>query len=162
MKHSVLTTRALAQGAVIAALYVALTYIASLLGLSSGVIQIRLSEALCVLPMFLPAAVPGLYIGCLLANILTGCVALDILLGPVATLIGAAGTYLLRRHPLPALAPPILANAIIVPLVLRFGYGMGDAMWYMVLTVGAGEVLSVGILGSLLRAALVRRTHPAM
>ena len=162
MKHSAFTTRALAQGAVIAALYVALTYIASLLGLSSGVIQVRLSEALCVLPMFLPAAVPGLYVGCLLANILTGCVALDILMGPIATLIGALGTYFLRRHPIPALLPPILSNAIIVPLVLRFGYGMGDAMWYMVLTVGVGEVISVGILGSLLRAALLRQGRLAV
>ncbi len=154
-----MTTRALTQGAVIAALYVALTYIASLLGLSSGVIQIRLSEALCVLPIFLPAAIPGLYIGCLLANILTGCVALDILMGPIATLIGAVGTYLLRRHPRLALLPPILSNAIIVPIVLRFGYGMGDAMWYMVLTVGIGEVISVGILGSILYAAFSRRAR---
>ena len=156
------TTRTLTQGAVIAALYVALTYLASLLGLSSGVIQVRLSEALCVLPMFLPAAVPGLYVGCLLANILTGCVALDILMGPIATLIGALGTYFLRRHPILALLPPILSNAVIVPLVLRFGYGMGDAMWYMVLTVGVGEVISVGILGSLLRAALLRQGRLAV
>ena len=152
-----MTTRALTQGAVIAALYVALTYIASLLGLSSGVIQIRLSEALCVLPIFLPAAIPGLYIGCLLANILTGCVALDILMGPIATLIGTVGTYLLRRHPRLALLPPILSNAIIVPVVLRYGYGMGDAMWYMVLTAGIGAATSVGILGSLLFTALHRR-----
>ena len=152
-----MTTRALTQGAVIAALYVALTYIASLLGLSSGVIQIRLSEALCVLPLFLPASIPGLYIGCLLANILTGCVALDILMGPIATLMGAVGTYLLRSHPRLALLPPILSNAIIVPIVLRYGYGMGDAMWYMVVTVGIGEVISVGILGSLLAAAFRSR-----
>lgn len=152
-----MTTRALTQGAVIAALYVALTYIASLLGLSSGVIQIRLSEALCVLPLFLPASIPGLYIGCLLANILTGCAALDILMGPIATLMGAVGTYLLRSHPRLALLPPILSNAIIVPIVLRYGYGMGDAMWYMVVTVGIGEVISVGILGSLLAAALRSR-----
>ena len=148
--------RAVAQGAVIAALYVALTYIASLLGLSSGVIQIRISEALCVLPIFLPAAIPGLYVGCLLANLLTGCVALDILMGPIATLIGAVGTYLLRRHPRLAIAPPILANMIIVPFVLRYGYGMGDAVWYMVVTVGIGEILSVGALGTLLYQGLQR------
>ena len=88
-------TRALTQGAVIAALYVALTYLASLLGLSSGVIQVRLSEALCILPIFLPAAVPGLAVGCLLANALTGAVVMDIVLGPVATLAGALGTRLL-------------------------------------------------------------------
>ena len=155
--NQTMNTRALTQGAVIAALYVALTYVASFFGLSSGVIQVRLSEALCVLPLFLPAAVPGLYIGCLLANILTGCVALDILMGPIATLIGAVGTYLLRRHPRLALLPTILANAVIVPVVLRYGYGMGDAMWYMVGTVGAGEIISVGILGTLLYEALRRR-----
>ena len=149
--------RALTQGAVIAALYVALTYAASLMGLSSGVIQLRLSEALCVLPLFLPAAVPGLFVGCLLANLLTGSVALDIVCGSLATLIGAAGTRLLRRRPWPALLPPSLANTLIVPWVLRFGYGMPDAVWYMMVTVGAGEILSVGVLGSLLYLALRRR-----
>ena len=149
--------RALTQGAVIAALYVALTYAASLMGLSSGVIQLRLSEALCVLPLFLPAAVPGLFVGCLLANLLTGSVVLDIVCGSLATLIGAAGTRLLRRRPWPALLPPILANTLIVPWVLRFGYGMPDAVWYMMVTVGAGEILSVGVLGSLLYLALRRR-----
>ena len=152
------STRALTQGAVIAALYVALTYAAALMGLSSGVIQIRLSEALCVLPLFLPSAVPGLFIGCLLANLLTGCVALDIVCGSLATLIGALGTYALRRHPWPALVPPILANTLIVPWVLRYGYGAPDAIWYMMVTVGAGEILSVGVLGTLLYVALRRRS----
>ena len=150
----------LTQAAMIAAIYVVLTYLFA--PISFGEIQVRIAEALTILPLFTPAAIPGLFVGCLLGNIVGGALLPDIVFGSLATLIGAAGTYLLRRHPLPALAPPILANAIIVPLVLRFGYGMGDAMWYMVLTVGAGEILSVGILGSLLRAALVRRTHPAM
>ncbi len=149
--------RTITQGAVIAALYVALTYLASLLGLSSGVIQVRLSEALCILPMFLPgAAIPGLTVGCLLANALTGAVALDLVFGPVATLLGAVGTFLLRGHPKLALLPPILANSLIVPWVLRYGYGMPDAIWYMMLTVCIGEILSVGVLGSLLDAALRR------
>ena len=155
--HQKHTTRALTQGAVIAALYVVLTYLASLLGLSSGVIQVRLSEALCILPIFLPAAVPGLAVGCLLANALTGAVVMDIVLGPVATLAGALGTRLLRGRPRLAILPPILANVIIVPWVLRFGYGMPDAIWYMMLTVGAGEVISVGILGTGLYEALRRR-----
>ena len=155
MKNS--NIRALTQGAIVAALYVALTYVASAMGLASGVIQIRLSEALCVLPLFLPAAVPGLYVGCLLANLLTGCAALDILLGPIATLIGAVGTWLLRGHPRLALLPPIAANMVIVPLVLRYGYGVGDAMWYMAVTVGIGEILSVGVLGSLLLLGLKHR-----
>ena len=151
------TTRALTQGAVIAALYVALTYLASMAGLSSGVIQVRLSEAMCILPIFLPAAVPGLAAGCLLANALTGAVVMDIILGPVATLAGALGTRLLRHHPRLAVLPPILANIIIVPWVLRYGYGMPDAIWYMMLTVGAGEIISVGLLGTGLYEALRRR-----
>ena len=155
------TTRTLTQGAVIAALYVALTYLASLLGLSSGVIQVRLSATLCILPIFLPAAVPGLAVGCLLANALTGAVVMDIILGPVATLAGAIGTWLLRSHPRLAVLPPILANVIIVPWVLRYGYGMPDAIWYMMLTVGAGEVVSVGFLGTALYEAL-RRHHSVL
>ena len=151
------STRALTQGAVIAALYVALTYAAALMGLSSGVIQIRLSEALCILPLFLPSAVPGLFVGCLLANLLTGCVVLDIVCGSLATLIGALGTYALRRHRWLALLPPILSNTVIVPWVLRYGYGMPDAIWYMMVTVGIGEILSVGVLGTLLYLALRRR-----
>ena len=157
MKGTKSPARALCQGALIAAMYVALTYLAAQLGLSSGVIQLRLSEALCVMPVFTAAAIPGLALGCLLANALTGAVVLDVVLGPVATLIGAAGTYLLRRRPLPALLPPILANTVIVPWVLRYGYGFPDAIWYMMGTVGIGEVLSVGVLGSLLYLSLRRR-----
>ena len=87
----------LTQAAMIAALYVVLTFIANAFGLASGVIQVRLSEALTVLPFFTPAAVPGLYVGCLLANLLTGGCLLDILVGSLATLIGALGTRALRK-----------------------------------------------------------------
>lgn len=153
------SARTLTLGAVIAALYVALTFLSAQLGLSSGVIQLRLSEALCALPLFFPAAIPGLAVGCLLANLLTGSVMLDVVFGPVATLLGALGTYALRRHPLPALLPPILSNAIIVPWVLRFGYGLPDAIWWMTLTVGAGELLSAGVLGYLLYLALKKRVN---
>ena len=151
--------RALCPGALIAAMYVALTYLAAQFGLSSGVIQLRLSEALCVMPIFTAAAIPGLALGCFLANALTGAVVLDVVMGAIATLIGAVGTYLLRRRPLLALLPPIAANTVIVPFVLRYGYGMPDAIWYMMGTVGAGEVLSVGVLGFLLYLSL--RRHAA-
>ena len=102
------------QGAVIAAIYVVLTYIVSLLGLTNGVIQVRLSEALTILPVFTPAAIPGLVVGCVISNILTGAVIWDVIFGSLATLIGAVGTYLLRKHhrilyPL----PPIIANTVI-------------------------------------------------
>lgn len=141
----------------IAALYVVLTYIANLFGLASGVIQIRLSEMLCILPVFTPAAIPGLFIGCLLSNILTGCVIWDILFGSLATLAGAIGTYLLRNHKFVFTLPPVAANMIVVPLVLQYAYGVPDAVWYLAVTVGAGEVISVCILGMLLYKVLYRQ-----
>ena len=147
----------LTQAAMIAALYVVLTYIANLFGLARGVIQIRLSEMLCILPVFTPAAIPGLFIGCLLSNILTGCVIWDILFGSLATLAGAIGTYLLRNHKFVFTLPPVAANMIVVPLVLQYAYGVPDAVWYLAVTVGAGEVISVCILGMLLYKVLYRQ-----
>lgn len=147
----------LTQAAMIAALYVVLTYIANLFGLASGVIQIRLSEMLCILPVFTPAAIPGLFIGCLLSNILTGCVIWDILFGSLATLAGAIGIYLLRNHKFVFTLPPVAANMIVVPLVLQYAYGVPDAVWYLAVTVGAGEVISVCILGMLLYKVLYRQ-----
>ena len=149
----------LTQAAMIAALYVVLTYIANLFGLASGVIQIRLSEMLCILPVFTPAAIPGLFIGCLLSNILTGCVIWDILFGSLATLAGAIGTYLLRNHKFVFTLPPVAANMIVVPLVLQYAYGVPDAVWYLAVTVGAGEVISVCILGMLLYKVLYRQRN---
>ena len=128
------------QAAVIAALYVVLTYVFS--AFASGVIQVRVSEALTILPAFTPAAIPGLVIGCLLSNTLTGCVLLDIIFGSVATLIGALGSYALRRHTWLVPIPPIVSNMIIVPFVLRYAYGATDAFPFMIATVGAGEIIS--------------------
>ena len=142
------------QAAVIAALYVVLTFVANALGLASHTIQVRFSEALCILPVFTPAAIPGLFVGCLLSNILTGCMALDVIFGSLATLIGAIGTYLLRKTKFAFTLPPVIANTIIVPLVLRNVYGLEDAVWYLMLTVGIGEVLSICVLGMILKKAL--------
>ena len=150
-------TKYLCQGACIAAMYVALTWLSAQFGLDKGAIQVRISESLCILPIFLPAAVPGLAIGCLLANLLTGAVALDVVCGSLATLLGAAATRRLRRRPWLAMLPPVLANVLIVPWVLRYGYGAPDAIWMMTLTVGAGEVISVLGLGGALYAALCRQ-----
>ena len=147
----------LTQSGVIAALYVVLTLLAKLLGLDSGQIQLRLSEALCVLPVFLPAAVPGLTVGCLLANILCGNIFWDVLFGTLATLIGAVGTRLLRKRPLLALLPPIAANTVIVPFVLAYAYGLPGGVPLFMLTVGIGEVLSCGVLGRVLWKALDKR-----
>lgn len=145
------------QAAVIAALYVVLTYVFS--AFASGVIQVRVSEALTVLPAFTPAAIPGLVIGCLLSNTLTGCVLLDIIFGSVATLIGALGSYALRRHTWLVPIPPIVSNMIIVPFVLRYAYGATDAFPFMIATVGAGEIISCYLLGMLLYGALKKVNH---
>ena len=145
------------RAAIIAALYVALTYVSRAFGLDSQMIQLRISEALCVLPIFTPAAIPGLYVGCLCANLLTGAHWLDILIGPVATLIGALGTYALRKLPYLAPAPAVLSNALIVPFVLAYGYGAEEAIPFMMLTVGVGELLSVYGFGLALYFALKKR-----
>ncbi len=148
----------LCQAAVIAALYVVLTFIFS--AFASGVIQVRISEALTVLPYFTPAAIPGLFIGCLLSNWLTGCVIWDILFGSLASLLGALGSYALRKHMWLVPIPPILTNIIIVPLVLRYAYDVPDALPYMMTTVGIGEIISCYILGMVLLLALKRFSFP--
>lgn len=151
-------TKLMTTSALIASLYVALTYAANLLGLASGAIQIRFSEALTILPLFTPAAIPGLTIGCLLANALTGCALWDIVFGALATLLGALGTrYLSKKSKWIAPIWPILANTLIVPFVLTYVYGLQDAMWYLFLTVGIGEILSCGVLGIPLAKIIEKR-----
>ena len=142
------------QGGIIAALYLALTLLANALGLANYAVQVRFSESLTILPYFTPAAVPGLFVGCLLSNILTGCALPDIIFGSLATLIGAAATYMLRNKskwlaPLPA----IVSNAIIVTFVLLYAYGI-EPLWFSFVTVTAGEIISCGVLGMLLLNAL--------
>ena len=145
-------TRDLTHAALVAAIYVALTYLANVFGLANGAIQVRLSEALTVLPIFTPAAVPGLSIGCITANLLTGCAPWDVVFGSLATLIGAVGTYYLgkickgRLRFLTTL-PPIIANTVIVPFVIRYVYASEDALPFLFFTVGIGEVISCGIMG---------------
>ena len=145
----------LVHGAVIAALYVVLTMLANALGLANYPVQVRFSEALTILPVFTPAAIPGLFIGCIISNTMTGCMLLDIVFGSIATLIGAAGTYLLRdKSKWLAPLPPIVANMIIVPLVLLKVYHLDGTLPYFMLTVGLGEIISCGILGMVLRTVL--------
>ena len=156
MSDSMKKTRYVTTAALIAALYVVLTYIANMFGLASGVIQVRLSEILCILPYFTPAAIPGLFVGCILANILTGCCALDMVIGSFATLIGAYIARKIRKHKYLVPVPTILANAFLVPIVLIYGYGVNMNYFYLFLTVGAGEIISVEILGILFMKVLDR------
>ena len=146
----------------VAASYVVLTYLSAAMGLSSGVIQCRLSEALCVLPYFMGwCAVPGLAIGCLLANLLTGGVIYDILFGSLATLLGALGAFLLRKFTLRRVrfllpVATVLANAAIVPFVLQYAYHVPDVWWFLCLTVTIGEVIAAGVGGVLMSFLLER------
>ena len=133
----------LCHAAIIAALYVVLTYLAAMMGLSSGVIQIRFSEALCILPYFTPAAIPGLAVGCLLANALTGCALWDVIFGTLATLIGAIAARMLRKYKWLVPLPSVLANMAIVPPVLKMVYGVPDAYLFLLVTVGIGEIISI-------------------
>ena len=143
-----------AKAGVIAAVYIVLTMVSAMFGLSSGVIQVRISEALCFLPFITPAAIPGLTVGCLISNAISGGVPMDILLGSTATLLGAVCAWLMGKafKKLPTLGlylstlPNVISNMLIVPWVLKFAYGMEDAVWFMMLTVGAGEIIaSVGL-----------------
>lgn len=144
----------LVQGAVIAAIYVVLTVVFAPFGF--GEVQVRVSEALTILPYFTPAAVPGLFVGCLIGNTLGGAIPVDVLFGSLATLIAAVGTYLLRKHRFLAPVPPIVANTLIVPFVLAYGYGVALPIPLMMLTVGIGEVLSCAVMGMILLFALER------
>lgn len=148
----------LTHAAVIAALYVVLTFLSNAFGLASGAIQVRFSEALCILPFFTPVAIPGLFIGCIISNLLTGAVIWDVIFGSLATLIGAYVTYLLRKWKWCAPLGAILANGLIIPFVLYFAYGLGP-IWLFFITVTAGEVISCGVFGMMLLFALEKYRH---
>ena len=170
------------QAGIIAAVYVVLTVVFAAFAFKG--IQVRISEMLTILPFFFPAAVPGVFIGCVIGNILGGAVLPDVVFGSLATLIGAIGTYLIGEVHRKSVAnmgpkvdgfeasnvskikpkgsselrgglflgavPPIVANALIVPFVLKYAYGEPLSIPLMMLTVGIGEVISCGILGVLL------------
>ena len=143
----------LTQAAMIAELYVVLTVLFQ--PFSFGEIQVRIAEALTILPAFTPAAIPGLFVGCLIGNMLGGSILPDIIFGSLATLLGALFTYLLRKQnkfltPL----PPIVANIIIVPCVLHYTYGINLPIPFLMVTVGVGEIISCGVLGMILYATL--------
>jgi len=142
-------------GAVIAAIYVVLTVLFA--PISFGPMQVRIAEMLMILPMFTPAAVPGLFIGCIIANMLGGAIALDVIFGSLATLIGAWGGYLLRRNRWLVPIPPILSNALIVPFVLKYGYGFTEIpLPLMMVYIAIGEIIGCYILGEILGGVLLR------
>ena len=142
------------HGAAIAAVYTVLTMVFA--PISFGPVQFRVSEALCILPFFTPAAVPGLFLGCFLSNLLCGSAMLDVVFGSIATLIGALGSYRLRRTMWAVCIPPIVSNTVIIPWVLRYAYGSADLIPVAMLTVGIGEILAIGVLGNMLLMMLKR------
>ena len=143
------------QAALIAALYVVLTLVSAAFGLDSKAIQFRLSEVLTVLPALTPAAIPGLFIGCLLSNFICGAMLPDMIFGSLATLIGAVGTYFIgKRVKWLSALPPIAANTVIVPLVLKYAYHLDGTVPFFALTVFIGEFVCCGILGTVLLYAM--------
>ena len=142
------------QAAAIAAVYVVLTVLFA--PISFGEIQIRFAEGLTVLPYFTPAAIPGLFIGCIIDNFMGGAIPIDILFGSIATLIGALLSYALRKHKFLVPLPPIAANTLLVPFVLYYGYGINLPIPFLMLTIGIGEVVSCGVIGLVLLFALDR------
>ena len=146
------------QGAVIAAIYVVLVLIFDTF--SFGPIQFRIAEMLTIMPYFTPAAIPGLFVGCLIANIIGGGLIWDIVFGSIATLIGAIGSYLVRKNKWLVPLPPIIANMVIVPFVLKYAYGYDGLLVYFMFTVGLSEIIVCGIIGMALLTVMAKnREH---
>ncbi len=140
----------LTQGAVIAAIYVVLVYVTNLFPgqLNYGMVQFRLSEALCVLPVFTPAAIPGLFLGCLISNFLSPLTWVDWVFGSGATLLAAVLTYVWRKHPWTAPIPAIVVNALIIGPELYF-------MGFVQVNGGVGLVALLASMGSVFVGQLV-------
>lgn len=146
------------HGALIGAMYVALTHLQNILlpGSATWAIQFRVSEALCVLALFTPAAIPGLSVGCFVFNLtFAGALPLDMVVGSLASLLAAWSMWGLRRYPLAALAMPALFNALLVGWELSFYVSGG--FWINALYVAVGEAAVLYTLGWLLMAALKKR-----
>ncbi len=147
--------RSITVSALIAALYIVLTLFSAALGLSSGAVQLRISEALCVLVCFSSSAVTGLTVGCFISNLIAGANVLDIIFGTLATFLGALGGYYLRKYTYLVTLPTLAANVIIIPLVIVYGFGVTDiALPLVALSVGIGEFISATVLGTALLVML--------
>ena len=154
------STRQIATAAIIAALYTVMSLLSSIFGLTYGPIQCRFSEALTVLPFFLPEAVPGLFVGCLVTNLMSTVGPLDIIFGSMATLLAALWTAKMPNKFLATL-PPVICNMVLVGAEIAwFSTQEGAAFWpafaFNSLTVGIGEAAACFILGSLLLRVLPR------
>lgn len=146
-------TKFITHAAIIAAIYV-IPNLVMTINLTGGIIQCRVAEAFTILPIFTPAAVPGLFVGCLLSNLLMGAALYDVIFGSLATLLGAIGTYALRDNPYLSVISPITANTIIIPFILKYTYGLGESIPFIMLMIFIGEVISCGVLGIILYKAM--------
>ena len=154
----------IAEAGIIAALYFAMTWVSNIAGLAFGQIQFRLSEILCILPVFTPAAIPGLTIGCLLSNFLSPMGWIDWVVGTSATLLASLTAYLLRKvkiFKLPVLSSfmPVLFNGVFVGAEISYFFPAGTrfaGFWASFLWVGLGEVVMCMLGGLILYAALER------
>lgn len=138
-------TKFIIQAAVIAAVYATLTIV--LMPISSGVIQVRVSEALTILPYFTPAAIPGLFIGCVVSNMVGPYGPLDVVFGSSATLIAAVCSYYLRSKPFLVPLPPVIANGVIIGAMLYYAYSVPMPLIVCVLSVAAGELIACYLIG---------------
>lgn len=140
------SVRSLCLSAVIAALYAALTL--GFQAISYGAVQFRISEAMTLLPALFPEAVPGLAVGCLISNLFNpmGATVYDVVFGTLATLLAAVLTQRIRGSIWLRALPPVVCNAVIIGLVLTYGYGV-DLLWMNILTVGIGEAAVCYVLG---------------
>ena len=146
--------RSLAQAGMIAAVYAALCLVLHPISFGFGGVELRVSEALCILPMIMPSAIPGLFVGCLLANILGGATLLDIVFGSLTTLAAAILTRKLRNKPLLAALPPVLLNALVIGTLLRYAYGVPMPLALCMASVGLGQLIACYGLGLLLLRAM--------
>lgn len=146
----------------IAASYTAITVLENMFfggkvdsGITKGIIQLRLADALTVLPVFTPAAIPGLFFGCLITNKVIGCPNFDIIYGSLATLVAAILTFAVRKKRFFAPVPPIVINMIVVPLMFTYCYKFDDRpFWQYALFIGISGIISCGVLGIALMLGL--------
>lgn len=128
------------QAALIAAIYATLTI---LLGsISYGPVQFRIAEALTILPALTPAGIPGLFVGCLVANILGPYGLIDMVLGGGATLIAAIFSYQLRKKPILVPLPPVLVNAVVIGMMLYYVYAVPMSLFACMAAVGLGQLVT--------------------
>ncbi|MBN1776776.1 MAG: QueT transporter family protein [Clostridiales bacterium] len=151
-KFSHLTIRDLAVAAVTAALYAALTVVFA--PISYGAVQFRIAEALTLLPVLIPQAIPGLAVGCLVANLIGGYGVWDVVFGTLATIIAALLTYGMRKNIWAAAVPPVVVNGVVIGLLLHFVLQL--PLLPTMATVGAGQLVVVYILGVPLIYALAK------